>query len=333
MASNQTRLMLSTYTKQCMTTRADYSANILRALSEFEDKRLKEEDHIEKWLLQFSDENQDLILQETSRLIENFYFSEDTITSELLSVCNKGLDKSRDYTLIPHQRSGSSREYFTSLFERKAGENGIRLNEESHNYLLIDDCIFSGNTMIKELESWLEINYREGITITIVVHAYYKQGAEYLKYRIERARLEGNYQFMGTILSQKAFNESNLMRPRAESHESKEYFDLLSNYKNESQSRKPLIPPRVSDVVNDPLFSSPSVRNIFEDEMLTYGKRLVETTGYPIQNSLRPMGYDARLSYGFGAFYANFRNISNNCPLAFWYKSEGFYPLIDRKVR
>lgn len=31
------------------------------------------------------------------------------------------------------------------------------------------------------------------------------------------------------------------------------------------------------------------------------------------------MGYDNRISFGFGAFFATYMNMSNNCPLAYWW--------------
>lgn len=34
---------------------------------------------------------------------------------------------------------------------------------------------------------------------------------------------------------------------------------------------------------------------------------------------MRPMGYDNRISFGFGAFFATYMNMSNNCPLAYWW--------------
>ena len=55
---------------------------------------------------------------------------------------------------------------------------------------------------------------------------------------------------------------------------------------------------------------------------------------------MKPMGYKHDISLGFGAFFATDYNISNNCPLAFWWGStektgtvlEQWYPLLPREV-
>lgn len=56
---------------------------------------------------------------------------------------------------------------------------------------------------------------------------------------------------------------------------------------------------------------------------------------------MKPMGYSHGISLGFGAFFATCFNISNNCPLAFWWgdlwslSSETlgkWYPLLPREV-
>ncbi|MPM99118.1 hypothetical protein SDC9_146309 [bioreactor metagenome] len=53
------------------------------------------------------------------------------------------------------------------------------------------------------------------------------------------------------------------------------------------------------------------------------------------------MGFDNRISFGFGAFFSTYMNMSNNCPLAFWWGDSNadpwhpfskWYPLIPRKA-
>lgn len=90
--------------------------------------------------------------------------------------------------------------------------------------------------------------------------------------------------------------------------------------------------------VESKLFTSTHNRNVFELALLKKGAYICSI---PQQRNpyMRPMGYNKGITLGYGAFFATDFNISNNCPLAFWWgdlwssNSETlgkWYPLLPR---
>jgi hypothetical protein len=88
------------------------------------------------------------------------------------------------------------------------------------------------------------------------------------------------------------------------------------------------------------LFSTPTVRDVLEEQFLKAGVRIIQLACTPNPH-MRPLGFDMVESLGFGAVFVSCFNISNNCPLALWYgdpsQSSGplskWYPLFPRKER
>ena len=81
-------------------------------------------------------------------------------------------------------------------------------------------------------------------------------------------------------------------------------------------------------------------RVIFEKALLKKGAYICSLPKNP-NEKMKPMGYAGGISLGFGAFFAKDYNISNNCPLAFWWGSTDpreqgvlrqWYPLLEREV-
>jgi hypothetical protein len=80
------------------------------------------------------------------------------------------------------------------------------------------------------------------------------------------------------------------------------------------------------------LFSSPAGRRIVERAFLRAGAFLhLNCATAPHQ---RPLGYEVLESLGFGSLFITYRNIANNCPLAFWWSRnpDVWYPLFPRRV-
>lgn len=87
-------------------------------------------------------------------------------------------------------------------------------------------------------------------------------------------------------------------------------------------------------------YTSERNREILERALMEAGLKII---GFPKDPKpyMRPMGYDNRISFGFGAFFATYTNMSNNCPLAYWWGDSSvgdwnplskWYPLLPRRV-
>ena len=92
--------------------------------------------------------------------------------------------------------------------------------------------------------------------------------------------------------------------------------------------------------VQETLFSSPQARDVVEKAFLKNGIRIINACREPAK-SMRPLGYTAYISLGFGTFLVTYRNIANNCPLVLWWGDKTmpsshpfsiWYPLFPRKT-
>ena len=87
------------------------------------------------------------------------------------------------------------------------------------------------------------------------------------------------------------------------------------------------------------LFTSGYNRYVLEQALMKKGAYICSLSENG-NEKMKPMGYKHDISLGFGAFFATDYNISNNCPLAFWWGStektgtvlEQWYPLLPREV-
>jgi hypothetical protein len=102
------------------------------------------------------------------------------------------------------------------------------------------------------------------------------------------------------------------------------YAEKISAEMNRQRGFKPVLfrPPSLAE---DNLFSSVENRDLVEAVFLRAGTDLVLAAANPAP-SMRPLGFEALTSLGFGAMFATYRNIANNCPLVLWYGDPDNYP-------
>ena len=99
--------------------------------------------------------------------------------------------------------------------------------------------------------------------------------------------------------------------------------------KEEYAFRNPKFPQK------EELFSSPENRNRFEQILLAKGIQIINNIEDLKVPSIRPLGM-APPSYktlGTGSHTFTWRNISNTCPLVYWWESGGWHPLFPVKNR
>lgn len=88
---------------------------------------------------------------------------------------------------------------------------------------------------------------------------------------------------------------------------------------------------------NELLFSSPENRKRFEHILLRKGIEILSATA-TLAESQRPLGmtFPSHRSFGSGTLFFTWRNISNTCPVIFWWDSGGWvplFPLINRGLK
>ncbi|WP_289114997.1 hypothetical protein [uncultured Psychrobacter sp.] len=87
--------------------------------------------------------------------------------------------------------------------------------------------------------------------------------------------------------------------------------------------------------VKEEFYSSSQARDRYENILLKKGIELI----YNIENitveSIRPLGMTnpSNKTLGTGSHFFTWRNISNTCPIVFWWETNGWYPLFPVKNR
>ena len=311
--------------------------------------------HVERWINQF-DSNQEIILKETLNLLHSYYFSKERVEQFLTKTYSDpnilgtdieaGLSKA---VFLDCQSKGKSQERLYKKSRKLIREQyGIDIDDNQGNgdvktYVYVDDCMFSGLTVLKDL-TWLINEIPEGsriITIFIAVHSF----AEWwVKTNLDQAMEQKNIEleiWRYEVIQNSGGRNNNydcLWPKEFDSEEMQSYLKVIEG-EHEATPEKKVRLFRESRYTGGP-YSSERNRAILEQALMEAGLKII---GFPKDPKpyMRPMGYDNRISFGFGAFFATYMNMSNNCPLAYWWgdKSAGdwnplskWYPLLPRKV-
>ena len=108
-------------------------------------------EHVDRWISQFPEEERMVVLTETKRLLEQNYVDQAKLME----------------------------------WERYTGVNTCAPGEV-RNYFYLDDCLFTGMTLLKDVGHWLETeNPNPGSTLKIIYIAGYNGALPYVKKRLE----------------------------------------------------------------------------------------------------------------------------------------------------
>lgn len=315
-----------------------------------------DENHVRRWVSQFDGNVQEIILQETNSLLSQCYFSKSKIRQFLYDIFDSRqlwngdnmLDELEQIQFLDIQNKGSSQSHLLAQLndiveDCYPSKLPTKATDHTNRYVYIDDCLFSGNTLRRDLERWIN-SAKDNSTLDIFFVAIHSQGEYYLKstilpklcdpkginYRIwcqKRLRNYSNDWYYYDCLWPKKTSDDNIAL-------------FLEDLKEQAEENTwPIRLFRDKDY-SSPLYTSSSSREIFEKEMLKAGAYIYSCCANP-NSSMKPMGYDYFNTLGFGAFFATYMNISNNCPLAFWWGDpsadyfnplSNWYPLLPRKV-
>jgi hypothetical protein len=215
-------------------------------------------------------------------------------------------------------------------------------------YVYLDDCLYSGNRVLHDIEGWIS-NASEGTDLHLVFFALHTSGRDdYVKKRINpKATQQGVtvkfWQLHEFHNSRWKPSQFDCFWSRSTSGDQlvDQYVQAVSKRRqNLQRSLPPLFRPD-NMPTQDSIFSSSAARKIIELAFLKAGAYIVSLPESPNTN-IRPLGYEYLESLGFGAIFVTYRNIANNCPLALWWgdanstnKEHPFYhwyPLFPRIV-
>ncbi|MGD2181004.1 phosphoribosyltransferase-like protein [Lusitaniella coriacea] len=316
--------------------------------------------HINRWVTQFSkfgfdDEAQIIILGEMERILKSYYISRNFAQSFLASILTSqklfGTNPAatiRNAQFLQIQRKGNSQNDLLNLckpiLQSNYGLNLTDFGDPPNIYIYLDDCLYSGNTVWRDVNEWIP-NAVRGTTLHLIFFAVHTEG---LRYSQKQVQLEAKkygvavkfwrlHTFKNSRWKPAQFDCFWTLQTSGEKFIDRYVQEISKRRQNSNRTLPDLFRP-ANMPIQDRIFSSPTARNLIEYAFLKVGAYIVSLPRSP-NVSMKPLGYDYFDSLGFGAIFATYRNIANNCPLALWwgdpnkaYPLNAWYPLFPRTV-
>lgn len=324
-----------------MTERQTLVTSIARTVQDYRDGSLPKPiiDHVERWVQQFDVNVQLPILREVDHVLKNTYISKERMseflreairTTELTGMSPKDFWRSANFLDI--QGGGNSQSDMLALFSEVLDQElGIGIEDcgqGSEVFIYLDDGIFTGNRVRRDLEDWMRDVAPARAMVHVICIALHTYGEYWAKGKIEEAvKTSGkaiNIEWWRkiTLEDRRACNATaDTLRPTAIPAD-QTVKDYVAGMKYQPVLRPPGNPG------NAGFFSSDAAKILLEQEFLKAGARIRQMCPnlHPIQ---RPLGLMTLETLGFGSLIVTYRNCPNNAPLALWVDAP-WYPLFPR---
>ena len=259
--------------------------------------------HVERWANQFHPNIQDSILIEMQHVLSNAYFKRDSVIQFIYGLIqNNKLVIGTPAVFWPSvnflniQQGGSSQKEMLQQFDvalkKLLGFGLDNCGSQNGPFIYIDDAIFSGNRVRRDLEPWIRQKAPVACTLHVIVMAYHKGGQWYASNRIKQTALEVGKNITVywwrcvEIEDRKSYlNTSDVLRPSAMPADpaTQQYVQMLSGAG---------YPPLIRTVMNPPhqslFFSSEPGRQILEQVFLEAGLRIRQLCPF-LPDKIRPL--------------------------------------------
>ena len=300
--------------------------------------------HVERWVSQFPARHQDRLLAELDAVLAKTYFSRTAVQTFLNTVAKKltltganPVSFWQNAHILNIQQGGQSQQELTTLFhdilrnEFNVSSNAIQCAK--HPVFYIDDVVFSGNRLCHDIEAWLPHCPLAHINLQIVVIGYHRGGKWYADKKIqEAARSNGK---MVTVTWWRCFEfedrrryvaTADVLRPKVLPRD-----QLATAYEQYliQQQYPPFYRPGTTERSSQ-YFASEDGRDFLEEQFLLAGLRVKEMCP-SLPEKVRPLGFSALKTFGFGSLIVTYRNCPNTSALALW-AGDPWYPLLPRKT-
>jgi hypothetical protein len=326
-------------------------------------------EHIVAWANQFGDDAE-FVLKELLHFLPEIYISKekakDLLRVRLLEIQKfYGYKTMNEMVINTHffnlQKGYKSQSEILSIVDDILQSEFMVNYKESidapkTNFIYFDDVLATGGTVYKDLATWLETkgdgqneNYKAIInrskTLAVSLFCYHSFGFSNMEWRlmkqfddkIKKVLLVGTDYVVENHIKTKWIAEKqklNCVYPIED--QSKSTMDYLSSLEAENDSVPAFRPSNLPK--KETFFSSPENRIKLENIFLEKGVELLGKvqTANPDQRK-RPLGDTVRShkTFGTGTLFFTWRNISNTCPLVFWWDVTGhdWLPLFCVKNR
>jgi hypothetical protein len=303
---------------------------------------------ISTWIEQFDETDRSFVLEEFLHLLrQGIYVSKEKALELLWNnftfVANKlGYNGDlRTFIYESHffnvQKEGKSQTVLFSMLDTLVENNtGIKLNANGglkvKNFIYIDDVVATGKTLLGTLRSWLAENDNSNAKSVVIgdyklivtVFCMHQWALDNLRWSLKSTFKDDtflkipfvkcNYLIDNRVLYPSA--QLNLILPiKDQSKIVLDYFEAIEaeNYADRAfrKSGRP---------IKETFFSSSENRDRFEKIILEKGVKILNKV-VSKKASNRPLGatYPHYKTLGTGTLFFTWRNISNTCPLVFWW--------------
>lgn len=324
------------------------------------------QEHIHKWVSQFSLDTQDIILKETLHILKKWYFGKDKINSFLddmidyLKSENKNAieeDPLKDIVFLNIQVKGKSQSQLIEMLDDRVREKyGCNIKTEKTGnekyYVYLDDGLYTGSTLRKDMRQCIA-TLPEGARIDVFYIIACKNGYDFSKRELKKM-CEGQNTKINICMWKMICNDKKIIRkdngflydqdqeclwPSSELKiipEINAYAEKLQNLKGKEKLYYCFRNAQWQYTAG--IFTNLKNRNIVEEEFLKKGIAILENNND--HKGIYPLGYSLTPSLGFGSFCATDLNISNTCPVVLWWGNvvkkgnqlDAWYPLLPRRV-
>lgn len=320
------------------TNNNELDENVMILANLFSDYRKKDglnptPEIIQKWILQFSEVNREVILSEMVYIFRKMYISEQNIDNFLFDlVTNNKLTNNnpnnfwRNISLLNIQKDGYSQDVMVHKFKETIHKQlniDVAINDYTkQHYIYVDDFIFSGKKLRTDLKTFLELTPYNAKMDAIYI-GYFTSGKYWVKDKWLKENNSKNIQLNIWRLIElenknNCQNNSDVLFP-ANSIERFEHVDKYIKEQGQYSLRDINQKPSIYCKGNN-IFSNEKNRQIIEEEFTLAGLRINASINNNTKKIFwKPLGLTSLRGLGFGAMTMTYRNCPNNTPLALWW--------------
>ena len=231
------------------------------------------------------------------------------------------------------QRGGDSQTDMLALFDellkRRCGFGIAECGDNSSVYFYLDDCIFSGKRVLRDLKVWIINQAPAKAKLYIVAIAFHLNGYYYAKKKIDEA-VTATGKEIDIIWWSPIELENRILMRRGKADVLRPTYipkdDAVLEYVAKMEKRPLIRRPGHAGV--NALYTNDKGKRLLEQEFLKAGAHIRQLI--PDMNVIqRPLGHTPLDTLGFGSPFVTYRNCPNNAPLALWI-GDPWYPLFPR---
>jgi hypothetical protein len=284
-------------------------------------------DHVERWVSQFSKEDQPVILNEMDRILKDYYVScddlfqwvRDTLSDSKIFGNNLAASIVKTHFLQIQDKGNSQNDVLGMVNSVLSDDYGLDIREcgiRPSTYVYLDDCMYTGNRVKWDIKNWIG-KAQAGTHLHIIFYALHRSSLSYVQSEIDPICKSRGVK--PSYWCEREINGNETFWPRQVLDDPlvDEYIHAIVVKAKVKGWRPRLFRPR-GQLLPETVFSSPAARDIVEAAFLSKGAFIMSLPNVA-KAEMRPMGFEKLESLGFGSMFVTCRNISNNSPLVLWW--------------